>query len=481
MNCRRCGYALWNLRSRTCPECGDGFLPSQFDFVVNAVRFMCPECAQPYYGTGDRGHLVPAEFACVTCGRQVAMDEMVLLPTEGVAEERTKLDRFPWAERGTRGFLRGWLGTIGMALVKPTRLMRAARDTSAGSAWWFALITHLAIAAVSFVPLLVFAMLMPGPGPMGAMLTGMGAPAVLVVVLAMVFMALWGVLAHGVLLVTGPTAEGIGRTYVAICFASAVNVFAAIPCLGFYVALLVLPIWWSIAMMLMLIEAHKVGPWRAILAGLVAPLITYGAVALCVFWMIAMMKTATVAMAAAAAAQPTAQTQSLTQAILRAATDGAGPAHASGLIGAAGASDMLLPGTGTTKADIPVGMMSLERYFTSPPEVRAAALQAAADVMPPGVIAHRWGDFVFTYHGIDLQERDGRLWIVIASPNPGSRALVPQTAVTVGKADGTTTQIPVGQFPAMLSAQNELRVELGLPPLPDPATVTHGAPAVSPP
>lgn len=66
MRCKKCDYRLWNLPSRVCPECGQPFRPSEFEFPVNSVQFRCPHCNQSYYGTGEKGHLVPIEFECVS-------------------------------------------------------------------------------------------------------------------------------------------------------------------------------------------------------------------------------------------------------------------------------------------------------------------------------------------------------------------------------------------------------------------------------
>ena len=48
----------------------------------------------------------------------------------------------------------------------------------------------------------------------------------------------------------------------------------------------------------------------------------------------------------------------------------------------------------------------------------------------------------------------------------------------VGRADGRVLMIPRQQLAPRLRSQNALRARLGLPPLPDPATVTHETPAV---
>lgn len=89
MNCKTCDYALWNLRTRVCPECGSSFNVADFEWRPGAVRFCCPHCNQAYYGTDAKGHLVPPEFECIACGQSITMEEMVLLPAEGVRSEDT--------------------------------------------------------------------------------------------------------------------------------------------------------------------------------------------------------------------------------------------------------------------------------------------------------------------------------------------------------------------------------------------------------
>ena len=87
MRCKTCDYPLWQIRDRKCPECGSAFRPSDFEFTLNSVRFCCPHCEQAYYGTGANGHISPRTFACVSCAKVIDMDEMVLLPAEGVKDE----------------------------------------------------------------------------------------------------------------------------------------------------------------------------------------------------------------------------------------------------------------------------------------------------------------------------------------------------------------------------------------------------------
>ena len=55
MHCQTCGYSLWNLAARECPECGARFLPGDFEFVPGTVQFCCPHCRHARHGTDDSG------------------------------------------------------------------------------------------------------------------------------------------------------------------------------------------------------------------------------------------------------------------------------------------------------------------------------------------------------------------------------------------------------------------------------------------
>ena len=116
--------------------------------------------------------------------------------------------------------------------------------------------------------------------------------------------------------------------------------------------------------------------------------------------------------------------------------------------------------------------------------VRLARELAAAlgrSVRPADVVAHRVGDFVFTYHGMDFSASDPGLWTVILSFAPDSSAAQvaqrAQQTYWAGLLDGTVVEFPAADLSAELATQNALRAGEGLPALPDPATVTHVAPA----
>ena len=162
MKCKTCQYPLWNIRARVCPECGSGFKPSDFDFVPSTVRFCCPSCSQPYYGTDDRGHLVPKSFDCVKCGHPVEMDETVLLPTEGVDEAKTQQDGLAWERPELGGWKRYW-STCGQALVLPHKLgAMLAQEGTPGRATRFFLWTQTLViigSVLPFIGLLVVALI----------------------------------------------------------------------------------------------------------------------------------------------------------------------------------------------------------------------------------------------------------------------------------------------------------------------------------
>ncbi|HEX9832235.1 MAG TPA: hypothetical protein VGA66_03955 [Mycobacterium sp.] len=138
----------------------------------------------------------------------------------------------------------------------------------------------------------------------------------------------------------------------------------------------------------------------------------------------------------------------------------------------------------TYESDVPVVDATLEAYAAWPRPRQRRAEQVAASAVPVGAIAHRLGDFVFTYHGFDLRDADARLWIVIESWDPDAQmgaVGIQETRIAVGIADGTVTEFDQDQLAAKLTEQNALRETLGLPPLPRPRAVRHGKPAVAEP
>ena len=483
MRCKTCDYRLWNLVSRKCPECGTAFRPSEFKFIPHTVRFCCPHCGQDYYGTDENGHLVPASFTCGSCGRAVHMDEMVLLPTEGVEEDQTEGDALPWLRRKQRGGLRAWLAMVGLAMVRPQQLMRMTPLRSPRrSAWWFAIFTTFVIAFVFMIPLVLMAFIMGGVGGTAAvleLLAGFGVFALVFGVGVLAIVAVWGLTVHALLRLTGKTAGTMGRTYQAICYSSGANVPSAAPCVGIYIGW----IWWLISAVLAVKEGQRVGGGRATFAVLPLPCLLVGAVVFLYGWF---------AFAAISGRGPfgisslTAggETEYVLESVLTFAEDhdGGWPGHAVQLA----VDDYLTPydfvsfDSLTVEASVPVVNTTLEQLHYLSAAQKQTVVQAAIAAFPEETTAHRLGDFVFTYHDIDFDKAEPELWLVIWAPDPDQNPpFDPGDLIQVGRADGTVLEVPLTGFAGALSAQNDLRLVHGVPPLRSPLRVTHGSPAVT--
>lgn len=481
MRCKQCEYRLWNLTSRTCPECGTPFLPGEFEFVPNSVRFCCPHCSQDYYGTAANGHLVPSTFDCVRCHRRIDMDEMVLLPAEGVEEEETLVEELPWLVRERRGFIKSWFSTIGMALIRPGRVMQLAPvESSTGSAWWFAIVTNVVVLFLSFIPLMIFPFVAIGRA--GGFVAGFLPCCAGLGVSIVLGIAAWGLLTHGALLITGKVSHTIERTYQGICFSSGANIASAVPCLGYYLGW----VWWLVSAVMMVKEGQQVSGLRAAVAVLTLPglLLAGGAI-----WM---NYTVNRSLTMVNAFSLQSETQRVTDAIMQHVELNAytGPDHALRLAanGSLGASDFVTIGSVTMVSDIPVNDKTLEDFDAMSLSQQNDAVDKAAAALPDDVIAHRVGDFVFTCHGAKLNDCPPDLWIVICAADPGvytlpsapAAATNPTVMVAIGQVDGTVRQIFRTQLAAELADQNDVRAAAGLPPLPDPFTVTHAQPARKP-
>ncbi len=81
--------------------------------------------------------------------------------------------------------------------------------------------------------------------------------AVVLLVAFVLSVTIWGLVAHGLLRLTGPVHATIGRTYQALFYSSACNFIVAIPLCG----LIIFPvsmIWWSVVAGLMLATLQRV-------------------------------------------------------------------------------------------------------------------------------------------------------------------------------------------------------------------------------
>lgn len=502
MRCKNCDYPLWQISARLCPECGAPFKPSDYEFTLNSVRFCCPHCEQDYYGTGPTGHLVPRSFNCVRCSKPIDMDEMVLLPTEGVQEHQTEADRQPWLERGVRrGFFSAFFATTGYALVKPGRLLRATPPQSgAWAATWFMLCSLGGLALVYGVFMLLFFGLITGAAAMGggggpgggAFLLGMGAGwAGGALVFWLLILVLSTLVGHGILRISGGCAHGLGRTWQALCYASGANIASAVPCLGAYFGW----IWWIVGGCVALKEAQKVHGGRAALAVLAVPvtviLLAIGGYAALIYSVFSAASSANMGGpfgTPTVVAGSSARVANLTRALRGQKTPLTPITHIAEAIAASPTAVYDLMDTGDTSNGgfwtrmnaVPIGSTNLSTFVSMPASQQRAEARSAAAALPANTIAYRVGDTVLTHPGIDAHSippgsRAEDLWLVIA----WSEHLVSGTfqTIAVGHAGGRTSTFAASMMPAELAKQNALRADYGLPPIPDPATITHDAPA----
>ena len=487
MRCRTCDYPLWNLKARQCPECGAAFTPSQYEFVINSVQFCCPNCEQPYYGTGVKGHLVPQEFNCVSCARRLAMDEMVVRPADGVQEQQTQLNEMPWLTRQKHEWFKRWLRTVGKSMTSPGMVMRGVPlESGMGPAWLYATLTLFTFLMLGGgLPCLIVALILASSQSRDAMaFLTMGVVFALCGTIAhLLLIAIWGLITHGLLRMTGQTRHSLGRTYQAILYSVGTLAPLGIPCIGPLFGSYLIGIWWIVAAILMLIPAQSVSGGRATLAILTAPALAL-LVMMTAYGFLLYGAVNSVSRSGAPAVYVTSiETQNISAAVraYAATHGGTGPAHSAELIlHGLGSANFISSSFATDGKQIRVGETKLDKLEFLPANRSAAAVQAAAEALPPGTIAHRLGDFVFTYHGIDLSNCDRSLWIAICAPDPDLNRSIPLGhGITVAQSNGQVYNLG-GNASASLKAQNALRAQFNLPPLPDPYLVTHDKPALQP-
>lgn len=492
MRCKTCNYSLWQIRDRRCPECGTPFKPSDFEFVCNSVRFCCPHCNQDYYGTGEKGHLVPSSFACVRCSQIIDMDDTVLLPTAGVDEKQTETTVVPWIDRRNRWWFSAFFITMGMAIANPRRLMNAIPETSS---FLRALIygsLHIALqTALNLGAFFMFMGLMSAAAGGGGIFAGVVGAAAALAIVGPVVILLWAGSAHLILRLTGETAHGFGRTHQAIAYSAGNNFLYGIPCIGFYF-FWAGALWWAISAGFMLALGQRVRGWRAALAvGVLPAVVILGVIGLITYAfletrsMVTQAQTQMQARSRASAGVSSLATLPLAE---QAAMSQFSVAFLSAMARSDNdvrniveiASDDVRPESfedlrESAPAPIILGGTTLQNWaMRVTPEERTPLIDRAVALTPEGP-AYRIGDRVFTHAGIDLStinEDDGsdRLWLVIG----WRRSLTsngPAETVSVVRADGQVNAMNSDAFAGFLAAQNTLRESFGLPPLLMPDTV----------
>jgi hypothetical protein len=491
MRCRTCNYALWNLKTRQCPECGAAFKPSEFEFTPGSVRFHCPYCAKAYYGTDDRGHLVPRAFNCVGCGRAIDMDDMSLSPAQGLVEEQTIPLELPWATRARTGTIKAFFKTCWWAMARPTDLGRSIPQVGGiGSAYWFMLIVQLLTWGLLIGSyMLVFALPMLFVASSGASgraagtMVSVGGVTLLVIVgvILLLLVPVWAVVAHLILRGTGDTRGTMGVTFSSLCYSSGANAPTGIPFVGYLVG----PVWWLVSATLTVKESQRVKGGRAALAVLPFPilgvvLVVGGYIAIVAFAVSAASRAATIAASSAQISIQSASSaanarQTAVTIIGQSANNPAGALPdpidlvTKGLVAP---QSLMWKGGGTTpEAWTLSGIRLVDLPFSTDDELRA--LRSRLTLLPASSAGEsRLGDMVFTYRSGEPLPTDPGAWLLIMWPDPKFNPVEdPNWEIWVACADAKTYQLTPAAFDAALEAQNELRKHAGLKPLRHPREV----------
>lgn len=483
MFCKTCQYPLWNLKERTCPECGSGFAPSQFRFRANAIRFLCPHCAQQYYGTSERGHLVPHAFTCVKCAQDIEMDQMVLVPAAGIDERKTRARVNPWTERKTRPTLRDWFQTTLMSMGTPAALMLATdRDTPLSRTLGYAALTAALATATSIV--MPFLVLLPILAPLGVNARGVFAillwacGVLFAAVLTFALVPLTALIAHAILR-GGDPKGGLRTTIHAAAMSSGPNVCWAIPFFGMLTGFVGI-VWWGISFSIMLQVAHRVSKLRATIAGMLVPvatiLLVVGGMAALTYFSLSAASTAMGSMSNGALSDVSKVSRSL-----RTAADASGRERHLGSLLLSGdvlATDLIGDNFSGTSSIVVNGVDLTQLVLTGTEEERQAAAIALDATLTPDLIAYRVGD-VIVIRDVPDPAPDPHLWRVAVSLEPTVNAVWygPQTQApgnpfgSMGMGGDSNTSINPN-----IAAQNLIRQTHGLPPLPPLHTITDSAP-----
>lgn len=470
MRCRTCDYALWNIAKRECPECGTPFRPGEFRFRVGAVRFRCPHCRAAYYGTSEEGHLQPATFDCAGCGAAISEDEMVLEPAEGVAEEETGLPPNPWLDRARLGLPRAWFRSVLGVLGAPATFIRAVPARAPlGDAILFAAVTSLAgvamvlvIAAVVIPVVLAFTTL---PAASWWMLVVQFALIVVNVLWVLLGTLAAGFCAHGILILLRGAHGGLDRSLQAILYAlGGVSALNLVPC---PCSATVMPVWWCVAMTIMLREVHRTSGAKAAIASIL------GAI---VYFAVTIVLAATPGMLGIGSGAPI-QFGGTTTAVAAAETPTA-PLFADPATAPRMPLDLVVAGTLSPDAFIQlVASGEEERFRLGALDADALRLARPIDIgreadvlaarLPPGDAPFRLGRAIFYYRAATGAPSD---WLVVVEPSRRpDGTLRGRYRLIRGSGEERVT---ISSFEAMFATENRRLVALGRPPLPPPADLT---------
>lgn len=499
MKCKNCSYALWNLSTRKCPECGTYFKPSDYDLVPNSVRFCCPHCDQHYFGTSERGHLVPASFNCVSCTQPVEMDQMVIRPV-GTNDDGEVEKDVPFRSDPNR--LSGFFRTIWLVMMQPRKIARgivAAEGTAGGTLFLAAmgLVTTFIGAFLSMVLMMAMTSVLPGGAPGGpgggVPVTGvlgvvLGTSVVFGVVMWIVIAFIWAGLTHVILSLSGAKKWTFGTTFAVIAYSSGCMVLGWIPCIGSYTQLLGM-VWQFVSASVMMAEIHRATPRRAVFAILAPPLTALSLLLLSVLVLMVPLMGALQGLGKAPGVAPppppppqmmapsasTDEMQKVVNALDWYRLDRGGwPPHALALVDGSGAlqpDDLMLESNAAADEDVVISGRQLWMYhmLTTQDQERVFG-DAQRMLVAQGNAPYRLGDYIFCFHGTDASRRPSA-WAVIQADrlNPTlPDANLSASEVLVGTAAGKILAIRTADWKDTLERENAIRTGEGLLAIPDP-------------
>ena len=495
MRCRKCNYLLWNIAPGRCPECGETFVPSEFCFRPGTVNFICPHCGQAYLGTDKSGLLQPRSFVCAKCDRDVSIDQMVVRPAPGLKDSATEAIVCPWLDKKRFGRWSGFWSTVKQSLIRPSEVGRAITLSGrTGSAVHFAWLCSLVgFSGIFFIYVLLGLLFIPAMGgssgpTVTALIAGVGVLLLVLLVSAILWVivgiGLWAVLAHGILLLSGPRESGLGTTYRALLYGQGPTVINGIPICGSYVGW----IWSVVSSINILKTCQKVHGARAAIAVLAVPVIIF-----VLYVSIIVFATTTAASRAATTAARTVNLnsqQQVTQMLktgkaisvaITAAADpasGEGPDHVLRLVadGKLELVDFADPFGIMSPADIrrtkmgdwTVGQLS----SMTPAELNKIADSEVSD--NNGSDYYIWGSCLFCYGGIDLRPESVNQHNYIIVYKHKSQAVdqaVGYSWYIFYFADGKAEFIKSDQASLYLATENNYRSKHSMPLVPLPEDI----------
>lgn len=496
MKCRGCGYALWKIGPRVCPECGLAFKLSERAFVPGKVVFCCPTCGTGYLGKSERGLPEPGEFPCAGCGSALRVDDLVLrraAGTRGPVEARL----VPWSERRRLGWWRAWWGTTAGCLSTPWIMLRGERGGgSALQAIWYGSLMWIVSDLLALLGwwVLMAAILgasvpsMAGVQSFAAVWTGLTLAVGSVCIVATLILA--GALAHVALWLTGETRHGIGGTWDAVGYSSGFALFGATGAALLYFA----PLTMALAVVIqcvvagVMVSARQRVSWlRAALVSLVVfvTAVSSGAITMrLISWVAIGPGLAQVHNSYVPPAHLPSSLMHLRAVWRTLQFRGGTLGHGSELTTAGG-----VPVLTFVEAQV-LARSGAAQIVSAAEETELRKRWAAqASTLPADAVAHRVGQFVFAHHEIDPNAHDPGLWLFLAAPVPVAEDLLGRHRspgvglfdgrIVVVRLDGQIDEIDRANVASSLAAQNALRARNGLSPLPDPFTILEGQPVVA--